>query len=428
MSLATSCPSCGTVFRVVEDQLKVSEGWVRCGHCHDVFNALEGLFDLERRDSAMQSLRTVPSSLDDSSDAALTEVEADAETFPDVEERVGSIAPPPSAFLPDLSELKSTSATLSSGSPAPAQAPSMDHWPTLPEASPGPSTVGTASTTTTTATPAAAAATDFPPIVTSLDEELARAEAEAAAIHVQEAPRITAALSAATVDDDDDLEDDLFPATALSDQLDDHFDELPDEADVIEVTASPTPADEPLPASEASDHRPTEDMPTFVREAQRRDWWSRPAVQVALGFGLLASGLGFGAQLAWHDRDRLAVACSVCQRPLSAAADWLGQPLRPPVDLDVVEVDNATLTQPPGTDGYRLTVQVRNHASHEVAAPHMELSLTDAAGVLVIRRSFAPSDFNHAQALSGQEESTWVLEFQTPQRKVSGYTVAAFYP
>ncbi|MDE2094778.1 MAG: zinc-ribbon and DUF3426 domain-containing protein, partial [Burkholderiales bacterium] len=34
--------------RVVQDQLKVSEGWVRCGRCNEVFNALEGLFDLER--------------------------------------------------------------------------------------------------------------------------------------------------------------------------------------------------------------------------------------------------------------------------------------------------------------------------------------------------------------------------------------------
>ena len=48
MSLATRCTACGTVFRVVQDQLKVSEGWVRCGRCDQVFNALEGLFDLGR--------------------------------------------------------------------------------------------------------------------------------------------------------------------------------------------------------------------------------------------------------------------------------------------------------------------------------------------------------------------------------------------
>lgn len=47
MSLATRCPACGTVFRVVRDQLKVSGGWVRCGRCSEVFNAAERLFELE---------------------------------------------------------------------------------------------------------------------------------------------------------------------------------------------------------------------------------------------------------------------------------------------------------------------------------------------------------------------------------------------
>ena len=48
MSLATRCTACGTVFRVVRDQLRVSEGWVRCGRCQEVFNALDHLCDLER--------------------------------------------------------------------------------------------------------------------------------------------------------------------------------------------------------------------------------------------------------------------------------------------------------------------------------------------------------------------------------------------
>lgn len=45
--LATRCPACGTVFRVVPDQLRVSEGWVRCGRCSDVFNAGQSLVDLD---------------------------------------------------------------------------------------------------------------------------------------------------------------------------------------------------------------------------------------------------------------------------------------------------------------------------------------------------------------------------------------------
>jgi predicted Zn finger-like uncharacterized protein len=45
MSLITSCPACGTMFRVVPDQLKISEGWVRCGHCGEVFDATAHLSD-----------------------------------------------------------------------------------------------------------------------------------------------------------------------------------------------------------------------------------------------------------------------------------------------------------------------------------------------------------------------------------------------
>lgn len=47
MSLATRCTACGTVFRVVQDQLRVSNGWVRCGRCSEVFNAVESLVDLD---------------------------------------------------------------------------------------------------------------------------------------------------------------------------------------------------------------------------------------------------------------------------------------------------------------------------------------------------------------------------------------------
>lgn len=62
MSLATRCSACGTVFRVVQDQLKVSEGWVRCGRCGEVFSALEGLFDLESSSAPMGLAREpVPS-------------------------------------------------------------------------------------------------------------------------------------------------------------------------------------------------------------------------------------------------------------------------------------------------------------------------------------------------------------------------------
>ena len=39
MSQITRCPACATSFKVVADQLRISQGWVRCGHCSEVFDA-----------------------------------------------------------------------------------------------------------------------------------------------------------------------------------------------------------------------------------------------------------------------------------------------------------------------------------------------------------------------------------------------------
>jgi predicted Zn finger-like uncharacterized protein len=39
MSLITRCPACATFFKVVPDQLRISEGLVRCGQCDTVFDA-----------------------------------------------------------------------------------------------------------------------------------------------------------------------------------------------------------------------------------------------------------------------------------------------------------------------------------------------------------------------------------------------------
>jgi predicted Zn finger-like uncharacterized protein len=58
--LATRCPTCGTVFRVVPDQLRVSEGWVRCGRCAEVFNASESLLDLDSGEPRRMPERAAP--------------------------------------------------------------------------------------------------------------------------------------------------------------------------------------------------------------------------------------------------------------------------------------------------------------------------------------------------------------------------------
>jgi predicted Zn finger-like uncharacterized protein len=55
MGLITRCPACGTMFKVVADQLRISEGWVRCGHCAEIFDATADL-----RDESQIDLPTAP--------------------------------------------------------------------------------------------------------------------------------------------------------------------------------------------------------------------------------------------------------------------------------------------------------------------------------------------------------------------------------
>lgn len=63
MSLATRCPSCSTVFRVVADQLKLRGGLVRCGRCNQVFKGTDHLLDTEGGQSRFLPALSVPTSM-----------------------------------------------------------------------------------------------------------------------------------------------------------------------------------------------------------------------------------------------------------------------------------------------------------------------------------------------------------------------------
>src|SRR6188768_1563254 len=57
MSLITRCPACGTMFKVVPDQLRISEGWVRCGQCAEIFDATS---NLQEPEAAAAQLASTP--------------------------------------------------------------------------------------------------------------------------------------------------------------------------------------------------------------------------------------------------------------------------------------------------------------------------------------------------------------------------------
>jgi len=115
MSLATRCTHCGTIFKIVQDQLKVSEGWVRCGRCNEIFNALPGLFDLEREPPPPRPKPRTPAPTTDTSTESLG---AGASTTAFSEP---SAAPPPAPTPP-----APTTATV------PAPAPEQEWEKTAP--------------------------------------------------------------------------------------------------------------------------------------------------------------------------------------------------------------------------------------------------------------------------------------------------------
>jgi predicted Zn finger-like uncharacterized protein len=108
MSLAARCPSCGTVFRVVQDQLRVSEGWVRCGRCSEVFNAIESLVDIDAETAPRAPKSTRGERvLEDLAQASGVEVEVEVDVDNDdvqrpvpAAERSAPPAPPPPPSQP----------------------------------------------------------------------------------------------------------------------------------------------------------------------------------------------------------------------------------------------------------------------------------------------------------------------------------------
>jgi predicted Zn finger-like uncharacterized protein len=83
MSLITRCPACETLFRVVPDQLRISEGWVRCGRCDDIFDASLHLLQASPEEASSFDLheRVVTNAeAENAADAALQPIEADLDS------------------------------------------------------------------------------------------------------------------------------------------------------------------------------------------------------------------------------------------------------------------------------------------------------------------------------------------------------------
>ncbi|MBA3625991.1 MAG: zinc-ribbon domain-containing protein [Methylibium sp.] len=385
MTLATRCTACGTIFRVVQDQLKVSEGWVRCGRCQEVFNALESLFDLEREAPPQRLIRPAAPSA--------TEVAARA-----VEEFIASQQPPlgasPQDEVPATHEDDAIESRFFS-KPLQNEARSDDADSEHPDF----------------------ADARFPsefPLDAVLDDDAGTSRPEPA----EAAPK--------------------EPSVSLRQRWRERHAHREREkmSSLFETSIDDTPAN-PGPSTSVLYELPPGVAPGFVRQAEDAARWQRPRVRASLVVaGLLLLGV-LSVQVAVQFRDTIAAHRPDARPALEALCDVMGCNIGPLRRLAALTVEASGLTQVEGSSAYRLSLSLNNRGSVAVAPPTIELGLTDSSGALIARRALLPSDFRVSsgggsigamQALAPGTETQWQALLSTGDARVSGYTVELFYP
>jgi predicted Zn finger-like uncharacterized protein len=354
VSLATCCTACGTVFRVVQDQLKVSEGWVRCGRCNEVFNALEGLFDLERDAPPSASAPLADSPLPDSplTDSPFAEVESSSTAAP------GRFAPPAVKRAPRDFQ--------------PVEPGEERHDPSLVER---------------------LGAELFP------DRVLGGSSAGASS-------RFTA----------------LEPFEIKDSRIDSEL--------LIDGTPLSRPLDSELPPEDSLPVRhDTSAAPEFLRRGEQGARWRQPWMRALLSFSALALLAALVLQVGHHFRDGVAARWPASMPWLAQWCGLLNCSIAPLRRIDDIAVESTTFARTAGPDQFRVAVVLRNRGSLALAVPSVDLSLTDAAGGLLVRKSLSPQDFRVASNViepGGETQLQLVLAAGTPL--VTGYTVEIFYP
>lgn len=432
MSLATRCTACGTVFRVVQDQLKVSEGWVRCGRCQAVFNALEALFDLEREAPPPRVTRApaeaaapaapahgefvashLPATPDEEPLPATQEEDAIESRFFALSEADAG-APRAAPDRPDFvdarfpSELPADDEDDEDDEDWAAPPPDAPVVPVEPAAPPAPRPLFARWRARRAARRAAAAAARQP-------AESAHADTRLESRHASDDDH-SVLDTEALLGDESMLMAELPPAAAA-------IDEHAEMAALAELMAPPAAA------------APDAPTPGFLRQADRAARWQRPRVRASLAVAaLLLVGLLTG-QIAIQFRDAFAARWPESRPVLEALCETMGCTLGPLRRVAALGVEASGLAPGDAPELYRLTLTLRNRDSVALATPSVDLSLTDLRGELITRKVLAPQELLRqpgrvplGAALEAASETPVEVHFTVRDARVSGYTVELFYP
>ena len=372
MSFTTRCPACGTTFKIVPDQLKISDGWVRCGHCADVFDAtlfLEG------------EAAPVP--------PAVPEV-PETQTVQAVSDAVSVSGPIDDVPAPDRAPDTTPEVEENDGDWLLYPAPSLPaHGPVGSDPGPGPA--------------------QQPESVDEAFVDELRRFAQASPL---DKPEKHASGVSQVVPRDEVAPADVVAGPATAEGYD-----LPVSPEVLPAT----PEDEPL--------LPVE--PGFVRQARRRAFWRSRGVRAAMVVVSLLLGLGLLAQVAVHERDSLAARFPAATPLLTALCLPTGCQIGPVRQIESVVIDSSNLVRRLG-NFYSFDFVLKNSARMPVAVPALELSLTDTRETVIVRRVFLPDELPGApQLLPAQGSLSLSLRLSIADQGVSsmsGYRALVFYP
>lgn len=418
MSQITRCPSCGTRFRVVADQLRISDGWVRCGQCQEIFDASAQLVPASARvlwpdavPAADAQQRPAGAGLLDSESPATT---AAAAQYPFSEDDASSSLQAGTCALPAfLTHAPASPAALPDTGPPEGASPAVPPQETqkqelegyeLPFAELRDS--GWPEEDEDAQMGDAALEEHGTPPVPAHGQAHEDAEPFEHAVDAQAAHAPAALVPS---------EDVGFTDASASEML--------MQANV--VPPDHAPLDELAP-EEASPDAPE---PGFVRAARRRAFWRRPWVRAGLAALSVLLLAALALQVAVQERDAIAAAAPTVRPWLQQVCAPLGCSVAPLRRIADVVIDSSSFQKGRG-DSYQLTFSLQNRAPHALAMPALELTLTDAQDQPAVRRVLLPKDIGAPAELPprGGWGAALTVVVTTGGARVAGYRLLAFYP
>jgi hypothetical protein len=197
---------------------------------------------------------------------------------------------------------------------------------------------------------------------------------------------------------------------------------LPTETEATAQTEAPS--ETPLAASIAH--------PRDYQWRPRRRLREQPTALYALALVALVALLG--AQLLFEYRDALAAHAPLTRPLLEAACRAAQCEIAPLRDASALSIEASDLQADPAHRGLLiLSATIRNRAGYALAYPHLELTLTDGADQVVVRRALPPAEYaggtaDVASGIAANGEAVVRLFIDASATSQAGYRLYLFYP